>query len=327
MMLKRLLLLCFTLGTTFFYGENIKSDFLKPPNLKKGDTILIVSPAGKLKNLESIQAGIDLAEQWGLVVTLGEHVLGQNNSFSGTDQDRLSDFQKGLDNPNIKLIWAARGGYGTVRIIDDLDFSRFKKHPKWIVGYSDITVLHNKLHTMGYQSIHAQMPSTIDLEDPIQNPSITSLYKTLFGNKLKYELESNVSNKLGKSKGVVVGGNLSILYSMLGSNTDIDTVGKIIFIEDVGEYLYHIDRMLISLKRAGYFKNAAGLIVGDFRLKTNDSNPFGKTLEEVVLEAIEGTEFPVIFGFPAGHIDDNRAISFGEEIKLNVSKKDVKIIF
>ncbi|OIQ40219.1 MAG: hypothetical protein BM563_02795 [Bacteroidetes bacterium MedPE-SWsnd-G1] len=326
-MLKQLLLFVFSFSITLSYGNNFKSDLIKPPSLKKGDTILIVAPAGKLKNLEAIQAGIDLAEQWGLVVKLGKYVLGESSSFSGTDQERLDDFQKGLDNPNIKMIWAGRGGYGAVRIIDDLDFTTFKKHPKWVVGYSDITVLHNKLHALGYQSIHAQMPSTLDLKDPIQEPSIQSLYQVLFGKKLKYSLEGNGNNRIGKRRGTLVGGNLSILYSMLGSDTDLDTTGKIIFIEDVGEYLYHIDRMLISLKRAGYFEKAAGLIVGDFRLKTNDSNPFGKTLQEVVFEAIEGTDFPVIFDFPAGHIDDNRTLVFGSDVKLNVTKNESKLSF
>lgn len=324
-MLKQLLFLSFSFSFLFAFSTSPTSGFKKPPSLKKGDTILIVSPAGKLKNLEAIQAGIDLAEQWGLAVKLGDHVLGNHNSFAGTDEDRLNDFQKGLDNPNIKMIWAGRGGYGTVRIIDDLDFSAFQKSPKWIVGYSDITVLHNKIHTLGYESIHAQMPSTLDLKDPVQESSIQTLYNSLFGKKLKFNLDAETENRTGKSKGVLVGGNLSILYSMLGSNTDVDTNGKVIFIEDVGEYLYHIDRMLISLKRAGYFKNAAGLIVGDFRLKTNDSNPFGKTLQEVVLEATEGTNFPIIFNFPAGHIDDNRALIIGSEVKLKVTTEKVTV--
>jgi len=269
----------------------ITRDLIKPPNLKKGDTIMILSPAGRIKNKSSIEAGIKLANHWGLVVFFGNHMLSQDHTFAGTNKQRTEDLQKALDDPSIKAIWAARGGYGAVRIIDDLDFSKFEDNPKWIIGYSDITVFHNKIHNLGFQSIHGQMPLTLDLDDPVQKPSIISLHKALFGKKLSYKLDTSEFNRLGESKGQVVGGNLSIVYSMLASNTDMDMRGKVLFIEDVGEALYHIDRMMISLKRAGYFKNCSGLIVGDFRLKKNEGNSFGKTLEEIVLEAVEGTDF------------------------------------
>jgi len=308
-------------------GTAITRDLIKPPNLKKGDTIIILSPAGRIKNKSSVEAGIRLANHWGLVVFFGNHLLSQDHTFAGTDAQRTEDLQKALDNPSIKAIWAARGGYGAVRIIDDLDFTKFMENPKWVVGYSDITVLHNKIHNLGFQSIHGQMPLTLDLEDPVQKKSIVSLRKALFGKKLSYKLDSSEFNRLGESKGQVVGGNLSIVYSMLASNTDLDMSGKILFIEDVGEALYHIDRMMISLKRAGYFENCNGLIVGDFRLKKNEGNSFGKTLEDIVLEAVEGTDFPVIFNFPAGHVDDNRAIIMGDYVTLKVTKKKVKILF
>ncbi len=308
-------------------GIAITRDLVKPPNLKKGDTIMILSPAGRIKNKSSIEAGIKLANHWGLVVFFGNHMLSQDHTFAGTDTQRTEDLQKALDDPSIKAIWAARGGYGAVRIIDDLDFSKFVDNPKWIIGYSDITVLHNKIHTLGFQSIHGQMPLTLDLEDPVQKPSIVSLHKALFGKKINYKLDSSEFNRLGESKGQVVGGNLSIVYSMLASKTDLDMRGKVLFIEDVGEALYHIDRMMISLKRAGYFKNCNGLIVGDFRLKKNEGNSFGKTLEEIVLEAVEGTDFPVIFNFPAGHVDDNRAIIMGDYVNLKVTKKKARIGF
>ncbi len=305
----------------------ITRDLIKPPNLKKGDTIMILSPAGRIKDKTSIEAGIRLANHWGLVVFFGNHMLSQEHTFAGTDTQRTEDLQKALDDPSIKAIWAARGGYGAVRIIDYLDFSKFMENPKWVIGYSDITVLHNKIHDLGFQSIHGQMPLTLDLEDPVQKESIISLRKSLFGKKLSYKLDSSKYNRLGESKGQVVGGNLSIVYSMLASNIDLDMRGKVLFIEDVGEALYHVDRMMISLKRAGYFKNCKGLIVGDFRLKKNEGNSFGKTLEEIVLEAVEGTDFPVIFNFPAGHVDDNRAIIMGDYVTLKVTKKKVRIIF
>lgn len=325
---KALIIIVFFIAQISF-GSNFSSTInsIQPPHLKKGDTILILAPAGKIKGYDAIKAGIELANKWGLVVTYGNHLYSQHNTFAGTDAQRLEDLQKGLDNPNIKMIWSARGGYGLVRIIDDLDFTKFKQYPKWVVGYSDVTVLHNKTHNLGYQTIHGQMPLTLDLEDEVQVESIKTLHQAIFGEKLKYKLESSGNNRLGKSEGQLVGGNLSILYSMLGSDTSLNTEGKILFIEDVGEALYHIDRMMISLKRAGYFENCKGLIVGDFRLKKNESNKYGLTLEEIILEAVEGTDFPVIFNFPAGHVDDNRALILGASVELNVKDKKVKIIF
>ncbi len=305
----------------------ITRDLVKPPNLKKGDTIMILSPAGRIRDKSSVDAGIELANHWGLVVFFGNHMLSEDSSFAGTDAQRIEDMQKALDDPSIKAIWASRGGYGAVRIVDDLDFSKFYEHPKWIIGYSDITVFHNKLHDLGFESIHGQMPLTLHLDDPIQKKSILSLHDALFGKKLNYKLSSSKSNRLGESTGQVVGGNLSLVYSMLQSNTSLNMRGKVLFIEDVGEALYHIDRMMISLKRAGYFDNCKGLIVGNFRLKKNEGNKFGKTLEEIVLEAVEGTDFPVVFDFPAGHIADNRALILGSYVDLKVTKKRTKITF
>jgi muramoyltetrapeptide carboxypeptidase len=307
--------------------RTITRDLVKPPILKKGDTIIILSPAGKLKDRTMVDPGIELANHWGLVVFFGNHLLSQDNTFAGTDEQRLEDLQKALDDPSIKAIWAARGGYGTIRIIDDLDFTKFMENPKWVIGYSDITVLHNKINELGYQSVHGQMPMTLDLEDPVQRESIKTLYQTLFGKKLQYKIESSAYNRTGESTGQLVGGNLSIVYSMLGSDTNLNMNGKILFIEDIGEALYHIDRMMISLKRAGFFKNCEGVIVGDFKLKKNEGNSFGKTLEEIVLEAVEGTDFPVVFNFPAGHLDDNRTLLLGSYVDMKVSNKKTRIRF
>lgn len=201
------------------------------------------------------------------------------------------------------------------------------EQPKWIIGYSDITVLHNKLHEIGYQSVHGQMPLTLDLEDSVQRESIKTLYQTLFGKKLQYKLESTAFNRLGESSGQLVGGNLSIVYSMLASDTNLNMSGKVLFIEDVGEALYHIDRMMISLKRAGYFMDCEGIIVGNFKLKSNEGNAFGKTLEEIILEAAEGADFPIVFNFPAGHVDDNRALLLGSYVDLKVTKNKSRIKF
>ena len=336
-MYNKLYLLLFLLTCLLFFSQNttaqndteaiITRDLVRPPHLKKGDTIIILAPAGKIKDREAIDPGIDLANHWGLVVFFGNHLLAQDNTFAGTDSERRDDLQKALDDPSIKAIWAARGGYGTVRIIDDLDFSKFMEHPKWIIGYSDVTVLHNKIHGLGYQSLHGQMPLTLDLEDPSQKESIQTLYGTLFGKKLQYKIPSSKYNRLGESSGQLVGGNLSIVYSMLASDTNLNMNGKVLFIEDVGEALYHIDRMMISLKRAGFFKNCGGIIVGDFKLKSNYSNRFGKTLEEIVLEAAEGTEFPIVFDFPAGHVEDNRTLLLGSYVDMKVSKNKTRIKF
>lgn len=306
-------------------------NLVRPPYLKKGDTIMILSPAGRLRDRKGVEAGTELANHWGLVVFYGNHLLSQEGSFAGTDGERMDDLQKALDDPSIKAIWAARGGYGTVRIVDDLDFSRFRQNPKWIVGFSDITILHNKLNQLGYQSIHAQMPVTLELDNPEQRKSIRSLHRALFGKKLEYKISAddgnNVSGREGVGTGQLVGGNLSIVYSMLGSDTNLKMQGKVLFLEEVGERLYHIDRMMISLKRAGYFERCNGLIIGDFKLKENKGNPFGKTLQEIVLEATEGTDFPIVFDFPAGHVDDNRALIMGRQVELNVGKKKSKIVF
>jgi muramoyltetrapeptide carboxypeptidase len=307
--------------------SNVTGNLIRPPYLKKGDTIVILSPAGKLRDRVGVEAGTELANHWGLIVFYGNHLLSQDGSFAGTDEDRAGDLQKALDDPGIKAIWAARGGYGTVRIVDELDFSKFRKNPKWIIGFSDITVLHNKLNQIGYQSLHAHMPVTLELENPEQKKSIKSLHRALFGKKLEYKISADDSFREGEGKGQLVGGNLSIVYSMLGSDTNLKMQGKVLFLEEVGERLYHIDRMMISLKRAGFFEQCKGLIIGDFKIKENKGNPFGKSLQEIVLEATEGTDFPILFDFPAGHLDDNRALIMGSRVELKVGKRNSKVLF
>ena len=300
---------------------------IRPPHLKKGDTIMILSPAGRIRDREKIDAATELANHWGLVVFYGNHLLSQEGTFAGSDRERLEDLQKALDDRSVKAIWASRGGYGMIRIIDAIDFSGFIAHPKWIVGFSDVTVLHAKVNKLGIQTIHGQMPITIDLENPEQRKSIRSLQRALFGKKLDYKIESNENNRQGDSRGQLVGGNLSIVYSMLGSDTNIDMSGKVLFLEDVGEALYHIDRMMISLKRSGYFNQCKGLIVGDFKLRENTGNEFGKTLEQIVLEAVGDSDFPVVFDFPAGHTDDNRSLILGSDVRVTAGPKKSKISF
>ncbi|PKP27087.1 MAG: LD-carboxypeptidase [Bacteroidetes bacterium HGW-Bacteroidetes-2] len=294
----------------------------KPPNLKNGDKVAIVSTARKVF-LEELQPALELLKNWGLEAVIGKTIGTEEHQFSGNDALRANDFQQMLDNPEIKAIWCARGGYGTVRIIDALDFTTFKEKPKWIIGYSDVTVLHSHLHNLGFETIHGQMPLEIDKKTDV---SRETLRKALFGEKYGIEYDSKHSQtKVGIARGQLVGGNLSILYSLCGSLTAIQTDGKILFIEDIDEYFYHLDRMMQNLKRNGYFKNLAGLIVGGMTKMNDNVIPYGKTAEEIILETIFGHEFPVCFGFPAGHIEDNRSLIMGSEVILNV--QETKITF
>ncbi len=287
--------------------------------LKSGDTIMIVAPASVLKSSDAIAGGVELARNWGLKVIVGTHVFDSLGHFAGSDADRLSDLQSGLDNPSVKAIWMARGGYGTNRIVDKINFSKFLKDPKWVIGFSDVTVLHNHIYNLGIQTIHANMATGMDsLRD---ESAVESLRKALFGEELHYEIATSKKNRFGKASGALVGGNLSILASLLGTPSDIDTQGRILFIEDVGEALYRIDRMMISLKRNGYFNHINGLIVGDFSNIVANEPSFGKTLEEIVLEAVGDRNIPVLFNFPAGHLPKNNALIFGKKISLEVNEE------
>ena len=296
---------------------------IHPSYLQKEDTVAIVSTARKISSDKIIPA-IKLLEKWGLNVIIGETIGSEENQFSASDEKRIADFQQMLDNPKVKAIWCARGGYGTVRLIDKLDFSAFKKHPKWIVGYSDITVIHSHIHNLGIETLHATMP--INVEKNSKN-AIATLQKSLFGKNLSYEIPSDEKNKSGNASGELVGGNLSVLYSLLGSNSSIKTDGKMLFIEDLDEYLYHIDRMCMNLKRNGYFDNLKGLVVGGMSDMHDNEIPFGKTAEEIILDCVSEYDFPVVFNFPAGHLDDNRALTLGRMIELNVNPEKTTLKF
>ena len=261
---------------------------IQPPYLKTGDTVAIVAPSGILKNRNrEVEQAKALLKSWGLHVIVGEHVFSKDNHFAGTDDERCEDFQKALDNPKIKAIWSARGGYGTVRILDKLDYSKFNKQPKWIIGYSDITALHNQLHTKGVESIHALMcvSLTEDLEEIKE--SVATFKDAIFGKPIAYTIKGSKYNKIGETSGELVGGNLTILHTMLGSNTSLDMNGKILFFEEIGEYAYHIDRMLQSLKRAGYFDNCKGGIVGDISRVRKNTTPWGKPVQQLILDVLK----------------------------------------
>ena len=286
--------------TNLFSSElTFDNKLIKPEYLKIGDTVAIVAPSGVLKNYDNyIAKAKSLLKEWGLNVIVGDNVFQDDGHFAGTDKERTSDFQFALDDKSIKAIWCARGGYGTMRIIDDLDYENYKKNPKWIIGYSDITSIHNDIHNNKSESIHGIMCKSLENLDK-KDESVVLLKKTLFGEKISYEIDGSEYNILGKSNGQLVGGNLTLLHSLLGSKSSINTEGKILFIEDLGEYLYHIDRMLQSLKRAGYFDKCKGLIIGDFTDLRKNTTPFGRNLEELIIEIAKEYNFPVSFGFPA----------------------------
>lgn len=289
-----------------------------PPFLKPGDTIGIVATARKL-TWEELEPTIGILTDAGFTVRTGQRMFGSENQFSGSDDDRAADMQRMLDDPDINAILCARGGYGTVRIVDKLDFSEFVKHPKWLCGFSDITVLHAHINqNFNVATLHSSMPLSMkDLpEDHIQ---ISTLLQSLKGDLPEYDFPSHILNRVGEMEGEVVGGNLSVLYSILGSESDINTDGKVLFIEDLDEYLYHVDRMMMNLKRNGKLSKLKGLIVGGMSDMNDNAIPFGKTAEEIIREAVDEYDYPVCFNFPAGHIDDNRALILGKKAAVRIT--------
>ena len=298
-----------------------------PHYLKKGDTIAILAPAGVLKNNTAIYEAKSLAESWGLHVTLGAAVFNKDGHFAGTDLERLRDFQWALDNSTIKAIWCARGGYGSVRIVGDLDFSTFLQNPKWVIGYSDITVFHNHLHNLGMKTLHAMMPVNMEFPEESRKESVFSLQKALFGKNIVYEIPFSKDNLKGMAKGILVGGNLTLLENLIGTPSEINTEGKLLFIEEIGEYKYHLDRLLRALDRSGFFKNCKGLLVGDLsKIKTN--NPvFGKSVETIILDIVSKYNFPVAFHFPAGHEPKNWALVLGSTVELTVAEESATLRF
>jgi len=294
-----------------------------PKPLQKNDTIAIVSTARKATP-EDLKFGINWIKNLGFKVVLGKTIGLEYHQFAGTDKERADDLQQMINNPDIKAIWCARGGYGTVRIIDFLDFSALKKHPKWIIGYSDITVLHSHLHNLGYSTIHA--PLAFDIKKTTPEAQL-SLVNILQNKKSISVFNSSSKNKIGNTSGIAIGGNLSILYSLCGSKSAIDTTNKILFLEDLDEYLYHVDRMLQNLDRNGIFKNLKGLVIGGMNSMHDNTVPFGVTVHEMILEITSKYNYPVVFNAPLGHIADNRAIIFGKEIHVEVGRKKTTISY
>lgn len=289
-----------------------------PPFLSPGDKVAVISTA-KRTEAHEIQHGLTTLKSWGLEPVVGQNAFNEYGFLAGTDDERLADLQQMLDNKSIKAIFFTKGGYGTLRIIDGLDWTKFRRQPKWLVGYSDITLLHCHVHNFGIQTLHAVM---LQGYPKSTQESTETIRKVLFGKQLSYAIAAEPENRAGEAvNGVLVGGNLSMLYATIGSESEIDTDGKILFIEDIDEYLYHYDRMLISLKRAGKFKNLKAVIVGAMIDIKDSTIPWGKNDREITLEHFD---CPVYFNFPSGHDADNRALIMGNTIRITPAGNTVK---
>ena len=295
------------------------------PYLQAGDIIGIVCPAGYM-NFEKAQTCMSALESWGYKLKIGK-TLGSDsqNYFSGNDEERLSDFQQMLDDDEVKAIFCARGGYGIGRIIDRIDFKKFKKKPKWIIGFSDVTILHSHIYT-NYKiaSLHSPMASAFN-NDEYKNEFVQSLKNIFEGKKIKYECALHEFNKKGEAIGELIGGNLTLLAHLTGTSSDIKTKGRILFLEDVGEYLYNVDRMFYQLKRSGKLEKLAGLIIGGFTEMKDTERPFGKNVYEIIQDAVKEYDYPVCFNFPVGHQKENYVLKIGTGYKLKIGKNKVTL--
>ncbi|MCU7547994.1 LD-carboxypeptidase [Chitinophagaceae bacterium LB-8] len=311
---------------------SIKTDISAiPPYLKPGDTLGITAPAGHI-TIERLGPAISIMESWGYKVKIGNTIGKQDFSFGGTDEERAADFQQMLDDPSIKAIMCARGGYGVVRIVDQLDWARFKLRPKWIIGFSDVTVLHSHIQrNCGIATIHSKMcnsfPDDLAISEPIQVQTIQSIQEALSGKQMAYTALPNSCNRAGIAEGTLVGGNLKVLETLSGTVSDINTAGKILFVEDTGEYLYSIDRMFWNLQRTGKLKTLKGLIVGGFNIKPDDEGEeFGRSLQEIILSKVKNYTYPVCFDFPVGHQRANFALKCGVKHRLKVTSDETTLI-
>ena len=295
---------------------------IQPPFLQPGDTIYITAPAKAIEESVVLEAKKTL-ETWGLNVRVAPHCLGRAAYFSGTDAERLADFQHGLDDPSIKAILCARGGYGCVRIVEELDWTAFQQNPKWIVGFSDVTVFHQKINQLGVESIHGIMP--LGFTEGSMEAKET-LHKALFGESIILEASPVKENCMGTAKGSLIGGNMTIIYSLIGTELSYDFKDKILFIEDIGEHIYKVDRMLHAFKLAGIFNQISGLILGGFTEMEDTDVPFGKTIEALISEQVSNLGIPVAFNFPIGHISDNQAVAVGRSVVLKVTEEKTTLL-
>lgn len=296
---------------------------IRPAPLKAGDRIRIVAPARKI-SLEELQPALNQIEAWGFEAYYTEDLFATHHQFAGADEIRARDLQAALDDPQCKAILCARGGYGSVRIVDQLNYEGLKENPKWLLGYSDVTVFHNALHREGFASLHCTMP--VDFKR-CSSASLDSLYQALIGSNYSIKADAHAYNHLGSVAAPIIGGNLSMLYSLLGSAEALDLKGKILFIEDLDEYLYHVDRMFYNLKRNGYFTELAGVIVGSLTDMNDNTIPFGEQAEDIAARHFAELNIPIGFGIPAGHLNDNQTLIFGLNAALNVDSDGTTIRF
>lgn len=295
---------------------------IRPPYLKAGDSVTIVSTARKVSKFE-LKMAAETLQSWGLDVKYGKNLFKIDRQFAGTDEERRADFQSALNSKSSAILFA-RGGYGTVRFLDQIDWKRFIKNPKWLIGFSDITAIHSHVHKIvEVETLHAPMGLTLST---VNSNCLSVIKDALFGQRLRYTVSKQAAamekfNRSGSARGQLVGGNLSMLHTLSGTPSDIDCSGKILFLEDIDEYLYHIDRMIIQLKRSGKLASLAGLIVGGMTDMKDNDIPFGRTTEEIISEAVAEYNYPVFYGFPAGHIQNNYPLIFGREATLKVGDK------
>ncbi|HWZ22477.1 MAG TPA: LD-carboxypeptidase [Cytophagaceae bacterium] len=296
--------------------------YIKPPFIKKNDKVAIIATAKNFDKKELV-AAIKNIKSWGLEVIEGKHLYKKHHQFAGTDLERTEELQWALDDSEIKAVFCARGGYGTAKIIDEISFKKIIKHPKWVIGFSDVTVLHAQLQKNKMQSIHGVMPILFGQKD--YKLSVEKLKEAIFGKEIRYKILPNKLNREGEATGKLIGGNLSIICSLIGTSSEMNTKDKILFLEDVGENLYRIDRMIVQLKRAEKLKMLSGLIMGHFTAIEDNEIKFGKTAYEIIADAVKEYSYPVCFGFPAGHEADNLPLILGAELSLAVSKKGVNV--
>ena len=294
---------------------------IQPPTLNPGDLIYITAPA-KITDPKTVFFAKEYLEKKGFKVLVSAHCFGSHNYFSGTDEERMLDLQFGIDHPDVRAILCARGGYGSIRLADRINWANMLREPKWLIGFSDITVFHHRLNSLGVQSIHGSMPINFEKNT---DEALKTLLGTITGNFTPLVEAPHKSNKAGIAIGNLIGGNLSIVYSMLGTTDQYDFEDAILFLEDVGEHYYQVERMIFALGKAGVFEKIKGLIIGGMTELEDTDPPLGRSIEEIILEQLRFSNMPVIFNFPAGHIEDNRAIVFGKKVQLTVGEAEVKI--
>lgn len=293
-----------------------------PAFLQKGDLVLVIATARK-RSKDAVAPALETLKAWGLKVETGANIYKEYHQFAGTDEERLQDLQWAVNHKTAKAIIVTGGGYGTIRIIDKVDFKGMRKYPKWFVGFSDVTAIHSRLSNLKISSIHGPVAFHFNKD----KKATAFLKKALFGEKLKYDVKLHELNRYGKANGKIVGGNLSLIYALSGSKDEIDCKNKILFIEDLDEQLYHIDRMMMQLKRSGKLKHLKALIVGGMTEMKDNAVPYGSTAEEIIKDAVKEYNYPVCFNFPVGHINANHALYLGRDASLSITKRKVSLSY